>query len=355
MSITDGQLSSNVTGVVTVRYSDLLDKNADISEELKAAFGSSGLGIIAVSGVPRYCELRQKLLTLAERLAALPEEAKQLLEDPESRYSFGWSHGKERLESGHPDVLKGSFYANPVVDKPTTSEDLIQRYPSYCRSNLWPNKELPELEPAFKELGRLMIDVGLLLAYHCDKCVSLSNSKHQPQSLEMMLRSSLCHKGRLLHYFAPDVSEESERISSWCGWHTDHGSLTGLTCAMYMKDGKEAICPDKEAGLFIKTQAGEIYKATFKDDEIAYQIGEAAELLSCGLFHATPHCVKAAQGNSALGFVRNTFAVFMQPHWDEILTIMRRNDGVTAESTHNMNFGEFSEAALSKYYGSLEK
>lgn len=22
-------------------------------------------------------------------------------------------------------------------------------------------------------------------------------------------------------------SEDSDKLSSWCGWHTDHGSLTG--------------------------------------------------------------------------------------------------------------------------------
>lgn len=73
------------------------------------------------------------------------------------RYNFGWSHGKEKLESGKPgklfcldfetlrtiacmllllffslcfdfaDMLKGSFYANPILDRPTTDEALIQR------------------------------------------------------------------------------------------------------------------------------------------------------------------------------------------------------------------------------------
>ncbi|KAM7251256.1 hypothetical protein ACFE04_023139 [Oxalis oulophora] len=32
----------------------------------------------------------------------LPESVKKELEDPESRYNFGWSHGKEKLESGKP-------------------------------------------------------------------------------------------------------------------------------------------------------------------------------------------------------------------------------------------------------------
>ena len=89
---------------------------------------------------------------------------------------------------------------------------LTCRYPSYCRPNIWPNENLPELEigmtecirlavnvtsicffflyiftsyletrlclqnfffpffcVAFKALGKLMMEVGLMLAHHCDR------------------------------------------------------------------------------------------------------------------------------------------------------------------------------------------
>ncbi len=35
-------------------------------------------------------------------------------------YSFGWSHGKEKLE-GKPDTAKGSFYFNPIHDRPVSN------------------------------------------------------------------------------------------------------------------------------------------------------------------------------------------------------------------------------------------
>ena len=40
-----------------------------------------------------------------------------------------------------------------------------------------------------------------------------------------------CYKARLLHYFAdPGCAEKgSEAQAPWCGWHTDHSSLTGPT------------------------------------------------------------------------------------------------------------------------------
>ncbi|KAJ7553208.1 hypothetical protein O6H91_06G088200 [Diphasiastrum complanatum] len=162
-----------VSNVVTVRHADLLNKSSDLAAVLEEGFGPSGLGIIAISGVPKFSELRKKLLKLSQSLSALPEEAKLQLEDPISKYSFGWSYGKEILDSGQPDSLKGSFYANPLYDVPTLDAKLIQRYPAHCRPNLWPTKHLPELEPTFKMLGALMVEVGLLIANHCDKYILL--------------------------------------------------------------------------------------------------------------------------------------------------------------------------------------
>ncbi len=129
---------------------------------------------------------------------------------------MGWSLGRESLENGLPDTNKGSYYANPLADdlldpKPhdvlrpwehplvplshshasqdlralgsgsssgsgdaaglTASELLALReqYPGYYRPNVWPREELPRLEPAFKELGRLVCAVGCRLAQHCDR------------------------------------------------------------------------------------------------------------------------------------------------------------------------------------------
>lgn len=347
--------------VITIPYSDLLDKRTDLSEKLEAGFGVNGLGIIAVSHVPKYPVLRKNLLELSHSLAALPEEAKEDLEDPDSRYSFGWSHGKEKLESGQPDKFKGSFYANPIVDIPTTNEALIKRYLSYCRPNLWPRDTLPELEHAFKDLGRLIFNVGLLLAYHCDKYVSKQSFLNEVHNLEVMLGRSLCHKGRLLHYFPALQSNQDQNIdemASWCGWHTDHGSLTGLTHAMYMKDGSQIACPDNTAGLYIKTRSSAVVKAIYGEHDIAYQVGEATEILSKGLFHATPHCVKTPRGDKAGGVERNTFALFMQPNWDEpfynldsIASLHKEIELQLTKSNGSITFGDYSELLLNKYYG----
>ncbi len=46
---------------------------------------------------------------------------------------------------------------------------LMQQHPAYFRPNIWPSQHLPALEGAFKELGQLIVHVGMLLTHHCDK------------------------------------------------------------------------------------------------------------------------------------------------------------------------------------------
>ena len=63
----------------------------------------------------------------------LPEAVKAQCEDRASSYSFGWSHGKEAMEDGKADRLKGSYYNNPVQDNRHSSATLMAEFPSYCR------------------------------------------------------------------------------------------------------------------------------------------------------------------------------------------------------------------------------
>ncbi|CAI5534495.1 unnamed protein product, partial [Closterium sp. Naga37s-1] len=338
----------------------------DLSSQIEAAFGPGGLGIIAVSDVPGYPEARERLLPLALRLGALPEEAKRRIEDPNSKYSFGWSEGKESVEAGRRDALKASFYANPLTDTPTTDPELIRRFPTYCRPNVWPSQDLPELEPAFKALGRLIVDVGKQLLQHCDAYVHSRNPHVPSGKLLRVVEQSPCHKARLLLYLSPqqpppapsaaqgeregegegELPAESSRVSreeavacagnggnggvsasesltavadadvsSWCGWHLDHGSLTGLTRAQFWRGGEavEGSDLDPSCGLYIRTRDGQIVQARIPEGCIAFQVGHAMSIQSGGLLAATPHCVAAPKGPaSSIGVSRATLAVFMQ-------------------------------------------
>ncbi|KAG0498746.1 hypothetical protein HPP92_003061 [Vanilla planifolia] len=294
---------------IQISYTELKDKRKDLSSKIEEGFGPNGLGILSVSQVPGFSSLRQTLLNLSPRIASLPNDVKSMLEDPESRYNIGWSHGKEKLESG---------------------------------------------KAAFKALGKLMLDVGQMLAYHCDHYVSKALKFNVGECLQQILIRSRCHKGRLLYYFPKQHSgcTAGTDLSSWCGWHTDHGSLTGLTNGMFLKNGVNVGCPDRAAGLYVRTRDNEIVRVVFGEEEVAYQIGEVTEILSQSLLCATPHCVKAPNGEMAVGIDRSTFALFMQPDWDEFLKfpseIHRHKEFITPNGT--LSFGEYSEALLGKYY-----
>ena len=350
-----------------------LTKGYDYSVEIERAFGPNGLGILTVSNVPRLEELRAALLPLARKISLLSDTAITKLEVPDSFYSSGWSHGKERLQ-GKPDNAKGSFYANPLYDSITEDKDLIKKYPGFAYPNVWPKKDLPALEPAFKALGTLVIDVGRLVANQSDNYVKRQRPTYDGSTLSRTVADSVCVKARLLHYFAhsgstlPKAEEESEEdsFSNWCGWHNDHGSLTGLVSGMFLDtEGNQVPNQDPKAGLYIRSRNSELIKVNIPPNNLAFQIGEASQLQSGGAIQATPHAVR---GSNVPDVSRESFAVFMEPCWDDK---MDAPPGVTIEAAQSqsaaanlpkgvpslrsrwemgMTFGEFADRTLKSYY-----
>jgi len=187
------------------------------------------------------------------------------------------------------------------------------------------------------------------------------------------IKDSKAIKARLLHYFPLENAEQEKEIdvSSWCGWHNDHGSLTGLIPAMYIdKSGKEVVNPDPNSGLYIRSRSGKTVKAVIPADHIAFQIGETACIHSGGLLNATPHAVRAATGPNSYGISRETFAVFMEPDMIETMDIpngSKEEDVIRGSSAkylpegvpilesrwnikENMDFGKFTDNTLKMYY-----
>ena len=217
-----------------------------------------------------------------------------------------------------PDKAKGSYYANPQYDRPVDDEALIAQHAPFIHPNIWPTEDCPDMEPAFKALGQLIVSVGELVARQCDIYVK----KHCPtynNSLEQTVNTSRCCKARLLHYFPlsedearhlQEANQSHDPFSSWCGWHNDHGSLTGLASAMYLDaDRNEVKNPDPESGLvisilavradifllglYIRNRRSELVKVTIPQNHIAFQIGETAQIHSGGLLQVqlAVHCV----------------------------------------------------------------
>ena len=192
---------------------------------------------------------------------------------------------------------------------------------------------------------------------------------------------SKCCKARLLHYFATDETNDSSntdsvdegksvddtQFSNWCGWHNDHGSLTGLVPAMYHdKDGNIVQCPDEEAGLYIKSRNGDLVgPVSLPENALAFQVGETMQVHTGGWLNATPHAVR---GCNKSGISRSTFAVFMEPEYHSSLNLPagRSVSDTQCEKAEKalpktvrtlrsrwklgMNFGEFSDATFAAFH-----
>ncbi|RPD81683.1 Clavaminate synthase-like protein [Lentinus tigrinus ALCF2SS1-7] len=345
--------ASNITltaeGAVSISYNTLVHSPLSLADSIEKAFGShpDSLGIIVVRDLPpTYAPARERLLKLAYRFAELDPSVREKYADPKSRYSFGWSHGKE-IMNGKPDTMKGSYYANPVVDEPNVSAELKQAYPEYYGKNIWPSEtaEVAHFEQAFKDLGRFVFKVGCQLAVACQPFASpyLSDSS---LSLAQLISTSQTVKARLLHYFPPSpdnpLPAEDEAIDSWCGFHLDHSLLTGLCSAMYLhreSTGDPTIVqsPSPSSGLYIRTRGGALAKVSIPTDCLAFQTGEALELATAGKLRATPHCVRVGAAPDAENISRETFALFMQPNVDKQLSATE-------------NFGQFSKRIFDEHY-----
>jgi isopenicillin N synthase-like dioxygenase len=344
---------------VSVALRDLREGNVSL-ETLEEAFGPASLGIILVKDLPvEYAEMRTRLLGMSSYLANLGEEELNKLEKPQANYGLGWSCGKETLADGRYDTLKGSFYANPIHNDELQKKarELYPDFPEFTGENVWPDEAiLPGFRKTFEQLCHLIVDVAALVAASCDRYGVAKLEDYQPGTLENIVRSSVSTKARLLHYFpSPPTTPQQLNTSdgqasnstpddNWCATHRDLGALTGLTAQIFID---EAASPphlptsasssntlpslkslpshptDPAAGLYILDRAGRTTKVDIPPDALAFQTGEALEIITRGKFRAVPHFVRGAaptqKGGSGEKVARNTLAVFTQPNlWEKI-------------------------------------
>lgn len=219
-----------------------------------------------------------------------------------------------------------------------------------------------------------MIETAALVARACDRFAEVNVEGYERGYLEKVVSGSMTTKARLLHYFPPPenssngVNEdggEEEEEDDWCATHLDHGCLTGLTSAMYIDEAVHSpnlppstsnnsangstislrplpelpSAPDTRAGLYIHSRSGTITKVSIPRDCLAFQTGEALEVITKGKFRAVPHFVRGAQGGKGGSVARNTLAVFTQPNLWEMVDREKRVD-----------FARFARGVVEKNY-----
>lgn len=366
---------------VVVSLRDLQSNNVPFSTLLEA-FGPDSLGILVISGLPSsFQTLRSRVLTNSSRLASLSSAKLDKLTKPSAKYLVGWSHGKETLRPGVVDTYKGSYYINCAFYKDPTLQgvkDGASKFPGfeeYTAANVWPEEaDVDNFRSDAEDLIRMIIDTAVLVARACDQFAESEIEGYTPGYLEKMVQGSETTKARLLHYFPSNSSSTSTlKVSAdgrdpsqeaattyghidgdqdrseddWCATHLDHGCLTGLTSAMFLDENSSTpltelpASPSPSSGLYIRDRHGKVHKVGIPRDCLAFQTGEALELITQGKFKAVPHFVKGVNVTECTDknarIARNTLAVFTQPNLDEVVDI---KTGLT--------FGEFARGVVKK-------
>ena len=280
----------------------------------------------------------------------------------QAKYLTGWSHGVETLKPGVFDTQKGSFYVNcgAFIHAQQPVAEARDEFPEYTAPNVWPPEpSLPGFRTAFEELCTTIVSVAALVARACDRYAAAHIVEYESGYLERVVRESTTTKARLLHYFPPPAhratadAEADTDDDSWCTTHIDHGCLTGLTSALYTDESKPlpetsagaplpalpllSKAPDNAAGLYIRSRTGQTTKVSIPPTCLAFQTGEALELVTEGKFRAVPHFVRSG-GKGMEGVARNTLAVFTQPGLDEVVD---RGRGLT--------FRDFSKEVVGRH------
>ena len=274
-----------------------------------------------------------------------------------------------------------AFYQHPSLQG--ADGDKHPGFEEYTAPNVWPaERDIPNFKPAAEELITLVIDVAVLVARACDRYAIEEVADYTPGYLEHVVKTSTTTKARLLHYFPTEpketvatsnngqilnghletlnpAKEDEDAASSgdgddWCATHLDHGCLTGLTSAMFIDEPStstppssaglepsdppltEIPSPSPQAGLYIRSRQHDTVKVNIPHDALAFQTGEALELITRGKFRAVPHFVRGAAG-ARVGqrVARNTLAVFTQPNLDEVV-----------DAVGKITFGEFARGVV---------
>lgn len=276
------------------------------------------------------------------------------------------------MAGGKPDTAKGSFYANPLTEKPGEgeAETVISSYPGLARPCVWPtpghgdaaeDELAATLPPAFRAAGRTMAGVGAAVAAAADALLAARGAPAKPSLVEALGKGKGA-KGRLLYFYPPDASSStSSSPDGWCGWHVDHSLLTVLCPALYLnaETGQEVGCPDEAAGLWVRARGGKAdatpTRVTIPPGALAVQFGEAAQVLAGGALEATPHCVRAPAKPTTPPTARASFALFLQPWVDVPLTPPPGRETPETVGVPRWRagdtFGVFSERTVAAYWG----
>eukprot|EP00927_Polykrikos_kofoidii_P059835 TRINITY_DN5495_c0_g2_i1.p1 TRINITY_DN5495_c0_g2~~TRINITY_DN5495_c0_g2_i1.p1 ORF type:complete len:416 (-),score=43.10 TRINITY_DN5495_c0_g2_i1:248-1447(-) len=293
---------------------------------LETAFGHDGLGIACVVGGDEFQaqvrEIRETLLPLAPELDKLPEAAKNAIRERGTLNVNNYSRGLDGNRSG--------IYFHPTTDTPgCLLPECVDADPTFYTPNLWPDGELPKLRQRARIAAPFVVNVGRELVSALDRYCAHALPGYASGTLQRLVaRPETCnHKCRLICYHEyENAAQRLQSKSMWAAPHKDTCLLTALVPGVFLDAStgdRLATCPDPEVGLYVRNRQGvitQIKVPTGVGECLLFQAGEALQIVTGGLLHATEHCVRGPP-RALAGYVRASLAVFFQPHAHEDLVL----------------------------------
>ncbi len=297
----------------TIPTVDLEDLRTGQRQQLRRAAealrrGLGEFGLIYVRGHGIDPDLLERFYDSFVAFTERPLEDKQALSGEDIWFQRGWTPPNTEqavVAGGQPD-FKECYFVAPIDIDPRTK--LL--FPEICADNRWPAGD-----HAFREdylaIGRQVHEVGLALLRACAIALDLDESTFTN------LSQGAPHVSRALRYLPLSKAQVGTDIL-WGEEHTDFNLLTLLPGGrFYDPNGRRCAKPDANAGLYLRTRAtpqeprGRMVQGTPPPGCLVAQVGQQLEILTGGVYQATPHVIRPP---AAAGYTRTAFAHFVHVH-----------------------------------------
>ncbi|MFT5356616.1 MAG: isopenicillin N synthase-like dioxygenase [Polyangiales bacterium] len=273
---------------------------------LRTGFGEYGLIYIKSHGVDmdRLGKLYAQWVELTNRR----DEEKKAWARPDVWYQRGWTPPNTEqavVAGGQPD-FKECYFAAPME----LDERVKLMFPEIYAENSWPEKS-GDFEADYLALGQQVHEVGMTVLEACAGALGLPTEVFRDGT------KGGPHVTRLLRYL-PLSEEQVGTNIVWGEEHTDFNLLTLLPGGQF-QDPDSAACerPDPASGLYLRTRASEEHPRGRRVHGkppagcIVAQVGQQLEILTGGVYQATPHVILPPK---QVGYTRTALAHFIHMH-----------------------------------------
>lgn len=270
--------------------------------------GYGSLGLVALAGhgiedadVDAY---HDAFLAFTSR----PEADKRVFHRGDLWNQRGWTPpNTERavVAGGRPDYKECWFAAPEPLDPACQA-----LYPQLFADNVWPD-DAPVFREQHMRLGHQLHTLGRHLLRGAERGLGLDEG-----TFDAVLEGG-AHVTRALRYLPLDEAATHQDVL-WGEEHTDFNLLTVLAGGRFFDpQGRAAPAPDDRAGLYLRTRPtaehprGRMVRGQAPKGHLVSQVGQQLEILTGGVFQATPHVVKAP---GVPGWTRTSMAHFVHVH-----------------------------------------